>query len=361
MTRRGFFRWLGIGGLLAAGGAFAVRRANAGNPYYSGPAASNFDGRTFFNPGGDEPRGFTDLLRWQLGGGKEPWPETYPSPFEPAKPEPRMGGDGLRVTMVGHATMLVQVAGLNLLTDPVWSERVSPFSFAGPYRRNAPGIAFDDLPPIDAVLLTHNHYDHLDLATLERLVAAHDPHIVTPLGNDTIIRQTAPTARLSTGNWGDVVRLGDSARVHIEPAHHWSARGGNDRRMALWSAFVIETPAGKIYHVGDTGFHDGINYRAAGEKHGGFRLALLPIGAYEPRWFMQGQHQNPFEAVQGMALCRAAHTAGHHWGTFRLTNEAVEAPLQALEGALQNVGITPDRFQPMRPGQVWDVPSGATA
>jgi L-ascorbate metabolism protein UlaG (beta-lactamase superfamily) len=353
---------LGIGGLLAAaGGTFAVRRANAGNPYYSGPVTSNFDGRTFFNPGGAEPRGFTDLLRWQLGGGKEPWPDNYPSPFPAAKPEPHIGGNALRVTMVGHATMLVQIAGLNILTDPVWSERVSPFSFAGPYRRNAPGIAFGDLPPIDAVLLTHNHYDHLDLATLERLVAAHEPHIVTPLGNDTIIRSAAPMARVSTGNWGDVVQLGDGVQVHIEPAHHWSARGSSDRRMALWSAFVIETPAGRIYHIGDTGFHDGINYRAAGEKHGGFRLALLPIGAYEPRWFMQGQHQNPLEAAQGMALCGAAHVVGHHWGTFRLTNEAVEAPLQALEVALQTVGIAPDRFQPLRPGQVWDVPPAQAA
>lgn len=362
MNRRLFLSLAGLGGLVALGGGlFAARRARAGNPYYSGPPAENFDGTQFFNPGGAEPRGFADLLRWQLGGGREPWPETYPSPFPPAKPDERVTGAALRVTMVGHATMLLQMAGLNVLTDPVWSERVSPVSFAGPRRRNAPGIAFEDLPPIDAVLVSHNHYDHLDVETLARLVEIHDPHIVTPLGNDTIIGAAAPGARISTGNWGDVVRLDAETRVHIEPAHHWSARGSGDRHMALWSAFVVETAAGKVYVVGDTGFHEGRNYRDAADRHGGFRLALLPIGAYEPRWFMAGQHQNPSEAAQGMALCRAAHAVGHHWGTFRLTNEAVEAPLQALEVALQDVGVPPDRFQPMRPGQVWDVPSRSGA
>lgn len=362
MHRRAFLSLIGLGGLLAAGGGlFVMRRAHGANPYYRGPVANNFDGTRFFNPGGAPPRGLSALLRWQLGGGREPWPDAYPSPFPPARPEQRVTGETMRVTMVGHASLLVQTAGLNLLTDPVWSRRASPVSFAGPFRRNPPGIAFEDLPPIDAVLVSHNHYDHLDLATLSRLVASHDPHIVTPLGNDTIIRAAAPDARISTGNWGDAIGLGAQARVHIEPAHHWSARGGKDRRMALWSAFAVETPAGRIYVVGDTGFHGGRNYLDAGERHGGFRLALLPIGAYEPRWFMRGQHQDPFEAVRGMTLCRAAHAAGHHWGTFRLTDEAVEAPLQALEAALQRVGVTPDRFQPMRPGQVWDVPAARTA
>jgi L-ascorbate metabolism protein UlaG (beta-lactamase superfamily) len=126
-----------------------------------------------------------------------------PSPFPPAKPEPRLSGDDLRVTMVGHASMLVQVAGLNILTDPVWSDRVSPFSFAGPKRVTPPGIRFEDLPEIDLVLVSHNHYDHLDIATLKRLQAAHKPHFVTPLGNDTMIRRAVPDARISTLDWGD--------------------------------------------------------------------------------------------------------------------------------------------------------------
>ena len=327
------------------------------NPYYTGPVSDHFDGTRFFNPEGEAPLGLRALLRWQFGGGRSAWPKTVPSPFPPARPDTRVEGEALRVTMVGHATLLIQVAGLNILTDPVWSARTSPLSFAGPKRVVDPGIRLADLPPIDIVLVTHNHYDHLDTATLRRLNAAHSPHIITPLGNDTIIRRAIPEAKISTMDWGERIFVREDAALHCEPCHHWSARGTRDRCMALWGAFVISTPAGKIYHVGDTGFHNGINYRAASEKHGPFRLANLPIGAYEPRWFMQAQHQNPSEAVHGMQLCRAAHVVGHHFGTVRLTNEPIEAPVEALEIALQDHGVAPDRFRPLRAGEVFDVPA----
>jgi L-ascorbate metabolism protein UlaG (beta-lactamase superfamily) len=326
------------------------------NPYYQGPVSDHFDGARFFNPDGVEPGGFRDLLKWQFGGGRSRWPKEMTSPPAPARPAVRIEGDGLRVTMVGHASMLIQVAGLNILTDPVWSHRASPFTFAGPKRVVPPGIRFEDLPPIDIVLVSHNHYDHLDLATLKRLEQVHAPHVVTPLGNDTIIRRSAPKGRISVMDWGDRLAISDGIAIDAEPAHHWSARGTKDRRMALWAAFVISTPAGKIYHIGDTGFHDGINYQAAREKHGGFRLAILPFGAYEPRWFMKGQHQNPEEAVTGMQLCNAAYVAGHHFATFQLTDEAIDAPVTALEGVLREQGIAPGRFRPLRAGEVFDVP-----
>ena len=327
----------------------------SGNPYYRGPVTDHFDGTRFFNPGGIAPLGFSDVLRWQLGGGRIAWPKRIVSPFPPAKPARRIDGDAIRVTMVGHASMLVQVAGVNILTDPVWSERVSPFSFAGPKRVVAPGIAFADLPPIDLVLVTHSHYDHMDLATLAALHAAHRPEIVTPLGNDAIIRRRIADARIRVLDWGEAVSV-SGIGITAEPCHHWSARGARDRCMALWSAFVLETPAGRIYHIGDTGFHDGINYRAAGEKYGGFRLALLPFGAYEPRWFMRGQHQNPQEAVAGMRLCRAAFVAGHHWGTFQLTDEGLGQPVEALHAALDENGIARENFPALSPGEVFDVP-----
>lgn len=326
------------------------------NPYYTGPVSDHFDGVRFFNPGGIAPRGLAHLIRWQFGSRGVRWPARYDSPFLAAKPDLVIDGDRLRVTMVGHATLLIQVAGLNILTDPVWSRRASPFAFAGPHRRNAPGILMHDLPPIDIVLVTHNHYDHLDLGTLSALHARHAPHVVTPLGNDTIIRHVVPEARISVVDWGDRLDLDDGVVIHAEPCHHWSARRTSDRRMALWAAFVIETPAGKIYHIGDTGFHGGTNYRAAREKHGPFRLANLPFGCYEPRWFMEAQHQNPEEAVMGMLACGAGHVAGHHWGTFRLTNEGIEDPLRALEAALDKAGIARDRFRALRPGEVFDVP-----
>ncbi|KRB62800.1 hypothetical protein ASE04_01065 [Rhizobium sp. Root708] len=325
------------------------------NPYYQGPVSDHFDGAHFFNPDGIEPLGFRDLMRWQFGGGRDRWPKSVPSQFQPAKPDLRVDGEDIRVTMVGHATMLVQVAGLNILTDPVWSDRASPFAFAGPKRVVAPGIAFEDLPPIDLVLVSHNHYDHLDVATLRRLQAKHRPHVVTPLGNDTIIRRAAPTMQVTAMDWGERISLA-GIDIYAEPVHHWSARGTGDRRMALWAAFVLATPAGKIYHVGDTGFHGGVNYKAAQQKHDGFRLAILPFGAYEPRWFMKGQHQNPDEAVRGMQLANAAYVAGHHFATFQLTDEAIDAPVKALNKAMADHDILAARFRPLRAGEVFDVP-----
>lgn len=338
----------------------AVNRATAGNRYYSGPQSEHFDGKIFFNPGGKPPASFSDLLRWQTGGGRASWPSRWPSPFPHAKPEERVEGSRLVVTMVGHATLLIQTAGLNILTDPVWSHRASPVTFAGPSRVNPPGIAFEDLPLVDLVLLSHNHYDHLDLITLSRLRAAHDPQIITPLGNDVIVHGHIPTMRVAAHDWGQTL-IFRSVPIHMEPVHHWSARGLGDQRMALWSGFVIDGPGGKIYVVGDTGFHRGINYRAAAEKHGGFRLAVLPIGAYEPRWFMEAQHQNPEEAVQGMLLSKSAFAAGHHWGTFQLTNEPVEEPRELLHAALDAQGVARERFRPMLPGEVWDVPEARGA
>jgi L-ascorbate metabolism protein UlaG (beta-lactamase superfamily) len=331
-------------------------RGQKRNPYYQGPISDHFDGTRFFNPDGVGPGSTRSLLKWQLSGERSRWPKSVTSPFPPARPERRIDGNGLRITMVGHASMLIQVAGLNILTDPVWSERASPFSFIGPKRVVPPGIRFEDLPPIDIVLVSHNHYDHLDLVTLKRLQEAHSPHFATPLGNDTIIRRAAPHARIDVMDWGERIAISDDIFIDAEPAHHWSARGTGDRRMALWAAFVISTPAGKIYHVGDTGFHEGINYKAAKEKHDGFRLAILPFGAYEPRWFMKGQHQNPEEAAMGMQLCNAAYVAGHHFATFQLTDEAIDAPVAALEAALHEQGIAPERFRPLRAGEVFDVP-----
>lgn len=349
MTRRSLF--LSIGAVFAAGTALFAGRAAAGNRYYQGPVSDHFDGEMFFNPNGIEPSGFLDLLRWQFNGQKQKWPESYPSPFVPAKPVARAAETAMIITYVGHASFLFQIGGLNILIDPVWSQRTSPVSFAGPKRVNAPGIAFDDLPPIDVIVITHNHYDHMDMATIERLVTAFDPLIITPLGNDAIIKKAVPSARLHAMDWGDAKEIG-SLVFHCEPCHHWSVRGSSDRRHALWAAFVIKGPSGKIYHIGDTGFHSGINYTAASEKHGAFKLATLPIGAYEPRWFMQGQHQNPDEAVEGFKLLGAELALGHHWGTVQLTDEEVEAPLRALQTALEKANIAPEKFVALRSGQV---------
>lgn len=322
------------------------------NPYYAGPPSDHFDGLRFFNPGGSPPRDFRDLLKWQRQRSRAQWPRSVALPQGTAQPPARVDGAGLRVTMVGHATLLIQTAGLNLLTDPVWSDRASPLAFAGPRRVTAPGIAFDDLPKIDAVLLTHNHYDHLDLATLGRLQRRDAPLVVTPLGNDRIIARALPAMRVVTGDWGEVTALGPLT-VHVAPCHHWSARSLGDRSMALWAAFVIEGPAGTVLHVGDTGFDGGRPYRAWRDRHGAPRLAILPVGAYEPRWFMRAQHQDPDEAVEGFRLLGATSGIGHHWGTFQLTDEPREAPPVALAAALSRHGIPDHRFRALHPGESW--------
>ncbi|MEP1207054.1 MAG: MBL fold metallo-hydrolase [Rhizobiaceae bacterium] len=356
MKRRQFLKAFGL--LLAGGsatGAGAITLARSRNPYYEGPISDHFDGLNFFNPEGVPPKGFVELMKWQLGGGRKKWPVSYPSPHEDTPPK-KVNGSDLRVSFVGHATVLIQAGGLNILTDPVWSQRASPVSFAGPKRVNDPGIAFENLPPIDAVLLSHNHYDHLDLPTLSKLKVVHDPVIVTPLGNDRILKNHDENLRVVVGDWGDTVDLSPQTKVTLEPMHHWSARGLGDRRNALWAAFVLQTAGGNIYHIGDTGFHGGTNYLAARQKYGDFRLAILPFGAYEPRDFMRGQHQNPDEAVQGHLLCGAEFTLGHHWGTFQLTNESIEDQLEALDAARAKHGVSEELFRALQPGQSWDVP-----
>ena len=327
------------------------------NRYYSGPVSDHFDGLRFFQAGRASERSLGDLLRWRLGGRRAPWPESFPSPFVD-RPPARVGGGVLRVVPIGHASFLIQTRELNLLVDPVYSKRASPLQWIGPARVNAPGVAFDDLPRIDAILVSHNHYDHLDLAALSALNAKHQPRILVPLGNDAILAAHDSALKSEAFDWGARVALSNEVAVHVEPAYHWSARGLGDRRMALWCAFVIETPDGAIYCIGDTGFGDGAIFRDVRQKHGEPRLALIPIGAYAPRWFMKDYHLDPAEAVKVFELCGAQSAIAHHWGTFQLTDEAIEAPREALVKALAEADIEARRFRVLRPGEVWQAADG---
>jgi len=339
--------------LLAAAGAAGLTTAAGCSGGWSGPVSDHFDGARFFNPGGTGPRGFLDLARWKLEGGSSDWPEHHPSPFPSDRPPPRVAGAAIRASFVGHASFLLQGAGLNILLDPVWSERVSPVSFAGPRRVNPPGIAFDDLPDIDVVLVSHGHYDHLDADTLARLWRRDRPRIVAPLGNEAAIRGAEPGIAVATADWGDTVPLGNGVEAVLEQVHHWSARGVGDRNAALWCGFVLRGLGGGVFFAGDTAFDEGRPFRRVAERHGALELALLPIGAYEPRWFMRTQHMNPAEAVQGLGLLGARRALGYHWGTFQLTDEAVEQPAIDLAAALDAAGLPADRFLAARPGQVW--------
>jgi L-ascorbate metabolism protein UlaG (beta-lactamase superfamily) len=323
---------------------------------YDGPISDHFDGLNFFDPDGVPPKSLGEVLRWQFGSGRQraEWPEWVPSPYADTPP-PRVNGGKVRLSFVGHASWLIQTSGLNILIDPVWSARVSPVSFAGPKRHNNPGIAFDALPDIDVVLVSHGHYDHLDLATLSRLAAKFAPRVVTPLGNDVTMRSADGAIKAEAFDWHDRVELGGGVAVTLVPTRHWTARGLFDRNKALWASFVLETPAGKIYIVCDSGYGDGKHFRRVAENHGPLRLAILPIGAYEPRWFMKDQHMNPADAVKALADCGAQQALAHHHGTFQLTDEAIDAPVTALGEALVEAKIERERFATLKPGQVFEV------
>jgi L-ascorbate metabolism protein UlaG (beta-lactamase superfamily) len=323
---------------------------------YDGPASDHFDGARFYDPDGVPPKSLGEVLRWQFGRGRKRaiWPDWAPSPHADAPPA-RVDGGKVRLSFVGHASWLIQTAGLNILIDPVWSDRVSPVSFAGPKRRNDPGIAFEALPEIDVVLVSHGHYDHLDARTLSKLAASFAPRVITPLGNDVAMREADSAIKAEPFDWHDRVELGERVAVTLVPTRHWSARGLLDRNKALWASFVLETPAGNIYIVCDSGYGEGKHFRRVAEAHGPLRLAILPIGAYEPRWFMRDQHMNPSDAVKALFDCGAEQALAHHHGTFQLTDEAIDAPAIALGAALDEAKLPREKFAVLKPGQVWEI------
>ncbi|GGD96354.1 membrane protein [Aureimonas endophytica] len=324
------------------------------NPYYAGPASDHFDGRRFFNPGGEMPAPFGAILRWQMARGREAWAPEVDHPVPADRPPRSVEGARLRVLAIGHASFLYQTGGLNILVDPIFSERCP--DGLGPRRHNRPGVAFEDLPPIHVVCLTHSHYDHMDRATLERLDRRDRPRFVVPLGCDRLIRAWRPGAEVSAHDWHERVVLGEGVAVTFDPTHHWSARGVFDRRMTLWASFAFETPAGLVYHIGDTGFFGGRNYRAARARFGAPKLAVIPIGAYRPRSVMRPQHQDPDEAVRGALFLGAEFALGSHWGTFQLTDEPVGDPPARLTAACRRWGLAPERFVAAPPGLVAELP-----
>lgn len=287
------------------------------------------DGR-FFNPGVPD-QSFLDVIQWMRTRKIGPWRKWIPS-TPGAPPPPAVEGAALRVTFVNHATVLLQTGGCNILTDPVWSRRVSPVSFTGPQRHRDPGIRFEDLPAIHCILISHNHYDHLDLPTLRRLAAAHDPEIFCPLGVGSKVRR-AGLERVREMDWWQH-QSWQGIGVHCVPAQHFSARTPFDRNRTLWCGWMLETSCGRVYFAGDTGF--GPLFQAIAERFAPIRLALLPIGAYEPEWFMGPVHMTPEQAIEAKSILRASLAAAIHFGTFALADDGETEPVDRLRMALRD-------------------------
>jgi L-ascorbate metabolism protein UlaG (beta-lactamase superfamily) len=258
------------------------------------PKSDHFDGKRFFNPNGVGLKNVWDLIKWQIAGNRKKWPSKVTIPAPPPPIEVTDEQDVV-VTFVNHATALIQMKGLNILTDPIWSLRTSPVQWAGPKRVYAPPIPFEFLPPIHLVLISHNHYDHLDADTVRELYRVHKPRFLVALGDKEVMRDIG-VPNCDEMDWGDEIQFNESTRVIFTPSQHWSSRKLNDKNKSLWGSFLVIYKGRKIYFAGDTGY--GEHFKNLSEKYGAIDLALLPIGAYEPRWFMKGHHMNPSDSVQ---------------------------------------------------------------
>ena len=331
--------------------AFRTARPNNGdNVNPTGEAyvevKKHFDGERFFNPDAPQSRGFLDAMRWKLSSRAERSP-AFVSDVAPSVPPRAVEGSRVRVTLVNHSTVLLQQQGSNLLTDPVWSDRVSPVSWAGPRRRRSPGIRWEDLPAIHLVLLSHNHYDHLDLPSLRKLAARGEAGFVVPRRVSGLLESQGigPVHEL---DWGDSISL-LGLTIHCVPALHFSSRGLFDRNKTLWCGYAIETGAGVLYFAGDTAYGD--HFAAIRKRFGPPRLALLPIGAYEPRWMMSSVHMGPDEAARAHQALDAETSVAIHHGTFQLADEAIDTPAKALREILRRRRIAQSSFRALNNGE----------
>ncbi len=305
--------------------------------------SDHFDDGKFHNLRNVKTSPFSQVPRMMAERGT-PWPAQVPVP--PQQPAP-LGDSTAIVTFIGHATFLIQTQAGNILTDPIYSDIAGPLNLAGPRRSRAPGVRFEDLPAISTILLSHNHYDHCDIRTLRMLRKRFDPIVLTPLGNKRFARK-AGLSKVEELDWWD--RATTAAwPVTLTPAQHFSARTPFDRNRALWGGFLIEVNGQRIYFAADSGYGD--LFKEIGSRLGPFDLALLPIGAYEPRWFMHPIHMNPAEAVQAHLDLGSRQSIGMHFGTFRMTIEGIDAPLAALDEARQANNLTTAQFRTLDFGE----------
>ena len=309
-------------------------------PAYQGPVSDHFDGKKFYNSGGKMALGFKEMIKWMRTRQKGEWTEIKEIKYGDL-PVARVEGDTIAVTFVNHSTFLVQTLGLNILTDPVWSDRASPVPFAGPKRMRPPGIRFEDLPQIDIILLTHNHYDHLDIKTLKRLAARYNPKIFCTLGVGKYLEKKG-IRNFTEMDWWDEIRIDSTLSLICTPAQHFSGRGMFDRDRTLWAGFALQTDKGSIYYSGDTGYGD--FFKEIASRISPIRLSFLPIGAFRPEWFMSPIHTSPVDAVRIHREIGSPVSIGMHFGTFPLADDGMDEPAKVLKVELESKGIPEEDF-----------------
>lgn len=308
-------------------------------PGYTGPVTDHFDGKRFFNPNGEKGNSFGDVLKWGFSRKRGVWMDNYESYVHSDSIEHHTGS-GVKILFVNHSTFLIQMDGMNILTDPVWSERASPLSWSGPKRYRKPGVAFDLLPKIDLVLISHNHYDHLDIVTLKKLQKLHNPTFIVPLGVDKILFKNGIN-NVRQLDWHQLTVF-ENLKISATPAIHFSARGILDRDNTLWSGFMLQGSK-TIYFAGDTAY-DQVLFQNIGKKYPAIDLAMIPVGAYKPGWFMSSIHTNPEEAIKIHIDIKAKKSIGCHFGTFELADEGVEDVPKDLKKALNNLNVREKDF-----------------
>jgi|LULL01.1.fsa_nt_gb L-ascorbate metabolism protein UlaG (beta-lactamase superfamily) len=287
-----------------------------------------------------------DVLQWKTFSQASPWPkwvEITPTSkiHSPSKP------NQIHITFVNHSTFLIQFEGINILTDPIWSERVSPVSWLGPKRVHRPGIRFEDLPPIDLVLISHNHYDHFDSETLKKLADQHDPAFLCPLGDGPRLKALGAKNIFELDWWENLAF--NALEVYFTPTQHWSRRGLFDRNKSFWGSYVLNFKGKQVYFAGDTGYSS--YFKEIYQNYGKMDIALLPIGAYAPRWFMQDMHMDPEEAIWAHKDLKSKLSIGMHFGSFQLTDEPRKEPVQKLQKFLKSYQINNKDFKTIKPGE----------
>ncbi|MBP7075192.1 MAG: MBL fold metallo-hydrolase [Rhabdochlamydiaceae bacterium] len=279
-----------------------------------------------------------DVIKWKWTSEPKAWPKWR---HLSALPLQEIDANQNSATWISHSTVLLKIHGQTILTDPVFSNRIGPHPWLGIKRKTPPGKTIESLPPIDIILISHNHYDHLDAFSIKAILSSNNPLVIAPLGNGTLLRSLGCT-RVIELDWWDSFQATPLLNIALTPALHWSRRTLWDTCQALWGGFVIQSPPLKIFFAGDTGYHD--HFQKIHQKFGPMDFSLLPIGAYEPKWFMKDAHMDPADAIQAHLDLHSKQSMGIHFGTFRLTDEGIDDPVDELKMVLVKAKVDPLSF-----------------